>query len=390
MAQTMSRSKILFLVLLLWAAGLGAAAQFAKFAVVFTDVQALYPDAGGTVGLLLSIISFFGLIFGMTAGIFASRIGFRRCLVFALLLGGTCSLWQALLPGLGLMLVSRLIEGVSHLIVVVTAPTLIAQISPEPYRGLAMTLWSTFFGVAFALTAWFGIALVAANGLASLLAAHGIIMLVLAVALWLGMRGIERDETADHKQGSLLSRHLAAYSSPFVVAPALGWLFYTLTFVSLLTILPSFVAEATRASVSAMMPLASIFVSLVVTGILLRFFSSIAIVCLGFGLSALVILLFWVGLSPSILAVGLFATLGLVQGASFAAVPALNKSNETRALANGAMAQMGNLGNLLGTPLLLGILSFGGQSGMLIAVIACFVFGIAAHLWLSRLRAGQA
>lgn len=106
----------------------------------------------------------------------------------------------------------------------------------------------------------------------------------------------------------------------------------------------------------------------------------------GFGLSALVLSGFWLGVPTPVLCVLLFATLGLVQGASFAAIPALNASAQDRALANGALAQMGNLGNTLGTPVLLLVLAGWGTGGLLAVVILIYLAGIALHLWLWRRR----
>ncbi|MCX8954589.1 MFS transporter, partial [Ruegeria sp. NA] len=84
--------------------------------------------------------------------------------------------------------------------------------------------------------------------------------------------------------------------------------------------------------------------------------------------------------------VALFAVLGLVQGGSFAAVPQLNSTPENQALSYGAMAQMGNAGNLLGTPVLLAILWRTSEAGMLIAVVGFYAVAMALHLWLAARR----
>jgi nitrate/nitrite transporter NarK len=99
-----------------------------------------------------------------------------------------------------------------------------------------------------------------------------------------------------------------------------------------------------------------------------------------------VVLLFFAGLPLPVLALALFSVLGLVQGASFAAVPELNTTNEARALANGAMAQMGNIGNLLGTPLLLAVLGVAGDSGVLLSVAGLYLVGALAHILLAHAR----
>ena len=139
----------IILVFLLWLAGLGAAAQFAKIAVPFADFRTLYPNVGPGFAWLLSMISVVGIFLGLTAGVLAAKFGYVKLLISGLVLGAVMSFWQALLPSFPAMLVSRLIEGFSHLSIVVVAPTLIAQISSDRFRGMAMTLWSTFFGVSF-------------------------------------------------------------------------------------------------------------------------------------------------------------------------------------------------------------------------------------------------
>ena len=62
----------------------------------------------------------------------------------------------------------------------------------------------------------------------------------------------------------------------------------------------------------------------------------------------------WVGAVTLVLlaAFALAGAMGIVQGASFAAIPQLNHSAEDRARASGAVAQLGNLGTTTGTPLL--------------------------------------
>lgn len=390
----MSRQSLstVILVLLLWLAGLGAAAQFAKFAVPFSYVRAQYPDAGADIGWLLTLLSAVGAVLGMTAGVLVARVGFGKIIIIALMLGGGISLWQATLPSLTVMLASRLIEGVSHLMIVVAAPTLIAQIASDRYRGLSMTLWSSFFGVSFAVIAWFGLPFIAANGLGNLLIGHGVFMVLVAVIL-----GIALGRAASPRPiampplsfASIIRQHIAAYRSSNVAAPALGWLFYTLTFVSLLAVLPDLLPLTGRAMIVGFMPLVSIAVSFVVVSALLSKFSAVSITTGGFLLSAAVVVLFFIGLPLPYICLGLFAALGLVQGASFAAVPELNTTDQSRALANGAMAQMGNIGNLVGTPILLTILTYAGPKAMLGTVAGLYLLGALMHILLGLARASK-
>ena len=393
----MTGRRALPLVLLLWVAGLGAAAQFAKVAVVLPEFAALYPGAGAAVGWLVSLISAVGLVFGLVAGSLAGGAGLKRLLVASLALGAAMSLLQSLAPPFPLMLALRTVEGASHLGVVVTAPTLIAAYAPDRWRGAAMTLWGTFFGVAFAATAWAGVPLVRAQGVGALLLAHGVYMAACAAILLLALPGDEPDGAPLAWRG-LLARHARAYASPTVSAPAWGWLFYTFTFVALATVLPTLVAPDARVLVAGAMPVASIAVSMTLGVVLLRYTSAVGVVMIGFAASLALAAWLLAGAGdtvvgaaveaavPVALPIVLFGALGLVQGASFAAVPQLNATPADRALANGAMAQTGNAGNLLGTPVLLATLGAGGTGAMFAVVIAAYAIGLAIHLVAARAR----
>ena len=377
--------RIILQVVLLWCAGLGAATQFAKIAVPFGEVGLLYPNYADGLGWLLSIISLMGAVLGATSGAITGRVGPVRLLLWGLVLGGGISLLQATLPGFALMLASRVVEGLSHLAIVVAAPTLIAQITQGKGRNVAMVLWSSFFGVAFALNAWFGLPFVDRFGLPSYFTLHGGLMLVIAalvIACRLPVVAIEAGENP----GGFLQAHLQTYRSPFISAPALGWFFYTLTFVSLLAILPGRLPEGQGAAIAALMPLAGIVLSWLAVPLLLNVMPSIAVVNLGFGLGILTILALFLGAPLAVIGIALFAVLGLVQGGSFAAVPQLNASANAQALSYGAMAQMGNAGNLLGTPVLLAVLWRGGEAGMFIAVACIYALAILLHVWLGLRR----
>ncbi len=376
------------LILVLWLAGLCAAGQFAKISLVLVELQAIYPGHGTMAGLLVTLLSFMGVILGLFTGMIVARFGFRKPLITALLLGAALSAMQATLPPFSFMLASRFVEGVSHLLIVVAAPTLIARVSTDQNRHMAMTLWGTFFGVAFALVAFFGLPLVKAFGLPSLFLAHATAMLIIAIALFLMLprSEVQAGALAGMSFSEVVTRHVETYRSPHMSAPALGWLFYTLSFVSMLTVLPGLLPPDQRSFASATMPLAGIAMSLTFGVLLLRNLSAIQVVKLGFLLAAVCMLFMWYIKDSGWPAIMLFAVLGLVQGATFAAVPQLNHDPRHQAYANGAMAQMGNLGNLTGTVILLWMLQQLGQTGLIIFGVACFVSGLVVHVWLDHQR----
>ena len=379
--QDISVPRRLGLTFILWLAGLTAAAQFAKMSIFLPEMAALYPNQGAEIGLLVSLIGTMGIVLGLIAGLLVTRFGKRRLLLLALFGGAVLSFFQSSLPGFYPMLASRVLESAAHLIIVVAAPIWIVQIAGPQTRGFAMTIWSTFFGVAFALIAWIGIPLVAAYGIESLFFGHGIAMLLTGLAVMIFLPEIvDGDIKQKLSLGSIWSDHIKAYGSAYISAPAFGWLFYTTTFVALLTVIPLMVPPEQRAIYTGFMPLVSIASSLIVGAFFIRSASSITFLIISFLGAALMMPLFLIGHDlfwPSII---LFALLGIIQGTSFAAIPEINQATDDQALANGAMAQMGNLGNTLGTPLLLILLSAFETKGVIAALAICYFLGAISHL----------
>ena len=376
-------------VLVLWAAGLVAAGQFAKIAVILPHLAEVYPGRGAALGLLLTLISLLGVVFGMTAGVIAARAGLRRTLIAALAGGAALSAVQAMLPGFGWMLASRVVEGAAHLAVVVAAPTLIAQIAGPRGQPAALSLWSTFFAVAFALAAWGAPPLIAAHGPAGVLRTHAALSAAAALAVALAVpRSLGAPvATATRGAPSLAVESVRAYAARGAAVPAAGWVFYTLVFVAVLTLMPPDLPAGHRAAVAAAMPLAGVAVSLGLGVPLMRRMSAVRVVMLGFGLSLATCLPLALLPGTAGPAIGLFAALGLVQGATFAAVPQLNTGAAARARANGALAQAGNLGNLAGTPLLIAATAAAGPMAMPAFVALACAAGLAVYVLAAPLDA---
>ncbi|QOL82293.1 MFS transporter [Pseudooceanicola spongiae] len=388
---------ILLRVFALFAAGLGAAAQFGKISVLFPAWAAAYPDSGAGLGFLLSMISLIGVVLGLVAGMVVARVGFRRMMIAALLLGAALSAVESLMLPLPVMLVLRGIEGLSHLAIVVAAPTLMAEITDDKSRPLAMSLWGTYFGVAFALYALIGPALLSFGGLPVVLMSHAAYMVVLAGVLFMTLPDdrLPRDGAVAHPAqrlglGMILRRHVQAYTSPHVAAPALGFVCYTATFVAILTVLPPFLPDATRDGLVTVLPVAGIVTGLTLGALCLRLVPAVPVAICGFLAAATCALLMGVLPGASWPPVLLFCALGFVQGSSFASIPQINHDPADRALANGALAQMGNLGNFIGTPILLAMTGAMGLTGLVIFGVVAYCGGAAVHLSAARMRARTA
>ncbi|MCX7888982.1 MAG: MFS transporter [Rhodobacteraceae bacterium] len=377
-------------ILAVWIAGLGAAAQFGKMSVIYDLLAPAYPGHGpAAFGLAVSIVGLVGLVLGTTAGLLVTRAGQRRTLLAALAAGAALSALQATMPAFPVLILTRLLEGLSHLAIVVAGPTLIAALAPPAQRPLAMTLWSSFFGVTYAVLALAAPPLVALGGARAVLLAHAGFMAGAAVLLAL-LLPADAPSAPRAGGGGLLARHLAIYASPRMAAPAMGFFCYTFLYVAVLTLLPPEVPPSHRLAAATGMPLVSIAVSLTLGVRLQARIGAVGAVQAGY-LAAipafLALALFW-GSGAGMLAAGLWLSgaLGVVQGASFSAIPELNATAEDRAGAAGAIAQLGNLGTTTGTPLLAVVLSAAGAPGLAAAAVLACLCGVALHALQARRR----
>ncbi|GLS87648.1 MFS transporter [Cypionkella aquatica] len=380
--------------LAIWAAGLGAAAQFGKMSVIYQQLGVQYAGHGGVgIGFMVSIIGIIGLIFGTTAGMLVSRLGPKRVMLAALALGAVVSLLQSTLPPFGWMLASRVPEGLSHLAIVVVGPTAIAATANLRFQPLVMTLWGSFFGVTFTVLALFGPDLVASHGIGALFQAHSA-WLVFCLCLLVVLMPTDAARAPGSAFTGIIAQHIETYRSPRIAAPALGFVCYTVTYVAMLTLLPGAIGAQWGQVAAVAMPLVSIMISLTLGVWLLGRMSAVRLVQAGFACVIVASLGLWLvwgqGMWQAVFACAVAAAMGTVQGASFAAIPQLNAAVPDRARAAGAIAQLGNLGTTTGTPMLALILAQTGVSGLTLFLIAFSSLGIALHAWAARRRATQA
>lgn len=354
---------------LLYVGGLLAAWQFAKIALSLGALSQAYPEY--PVELLVSGLSVAGILLGATAGVLIARVGARRALLGALIFAAVLSAFQAMLPAYPVMMGLRVLEGGAHLAIVVAAPTLMAISAVGRDVPVAMGLWGTFFGVGFALAA---LLFPLFGDTVGILWANAAAFVLLAAALWpilpRGSRGAGDGQ-------SFVARHVAIYSNPRLVAPAIGFFAHTLVFLGLLTFLPELLGGWT----GPVLPLVAL-IGTFGAGVLARRIEPSTLMVGAFAVSTVGMLVaasipassqVWIVLP-------LMAVIGLVPGAAFANVPHLNQAGSDQALANGAIAQLGNVGTATSVPLFTLALG-GGLPGIAATFAVVSVLG-AIGVWL--------
>ena len=372
--------------MLLWACGILAGMQFAKVSVAFEPLQQLYGVSPAQMGWALSAVGMVGLVLGVTMGLFAPAIGYRRLLLGGLGLGALLSGLQAWLPPFPWLMASRVLEGASHLAVVVAAPILIAASCAPAHRSIAMGLWSTFVGVAFAITAAVGDHLMGRLGLGGYLLAHAAGMALGCALAWRATRQDRPDAATGPwpRLRTLGQQHLAVYTAFDTALPGLVFLCYTAMAVALLTFVPTW-AGADRIWLSVLLPLMVIAGNFGAGWLVQRWLAPLQLVRAAFGAVAVSALVMgWrhgTGDSIAAAALALLLSAGLAGGSAFALIPYLCRKPEQQARANGAVAQMGNLGSSCGPPLLAALMLPWGMAGMVLPVLVFAVAGVSLASW---------
>jgi hypothetical protein len=355
-------------VALVFAAALLAAAQFGKLALAVGPAADAFGASPAQVAALISLVGAVGLLLGAMAGGAAAAWSPERTFLGGLLLGGGVSLAQALMPPLAGFAALRVVEGLSHLALVVAGPPLMAGAASDAARPVVMGLWALFFGASLALLAWLAPPILATGGLPLLFALHGAAMLALTwpLARRLPLRPPLRLEL------SPLALHLRIYGRLRLVAPALAFAPYTFAFLAAVSFLP---AALGRPGLTATLPLLTLATTLA-GGALCRRFAPHLVAAAGH---------FGTALGAGGIALGLpgavplcFGAMGLVPGACFAAIVWLNRDPGDRARATGAIAQLGNLGTVSGPPAFATALAAGGQAGLLWLLVLAPLAGAAA------------
>ncbi len=380
-------------VLLLWAAGICAALQFGKVAVAFEPLGEALGATPEAIGALMGAAGIAGVFLGLAGATLASRLGFGRVLLASLVIAAGLSLIQAMMPAYPVFYGLRLLEGVTNLFIVIAAPTLIVQQAPRRHLAIALGLWSTFYGAAFALAAAAAPLLLAPAGPHVLFVAHAATCLVLAVLLRDIRLGVAR---ADSQWRVLFlafgpAAHKSAYGQLRIVLPGAVFLFHATIYLGLIVFLPQVAADApTGQALAVSMPIASLLGTLL-SGPLAQTAATAPgrWLVAGFGLEAIGAFVLLTGLSGwgfGAVGAAMALTAGMMQGMVFILVPRLGQSLDEEALGFGVIVQTGGLANIASPILFAALVNAGGKGALICGVTVCACLGAMMAGWgLSRL-----
>jgi CP family cyanate transporter-like MFS transporter len=343
-------------ILVIYAAGVAAAAQLGKLSALLPPMQ---HDLGldlTVAALLVSLLEIGGATLGLFAGVVISRVGARRALLAGLLLLAIAAAGMAATSAVAGMFLWRIVEAVAYLAVAVAAPTLTIATASPAQRSTALALWSTFFPVGFATGSILaGLGVEVAPWRWVLLGSAALTTLLLLPS----GRLPRPPEAAPRRAGG--ARPTRAPPGAWLMA--VGFACYTTFEVGLLAVMPAYftgqrgVSASTAGLITGVAAFASVLGGLVAAWWMRRDRPLGGFTA--FGVTVPALLLFAVftpsegsWLWPAAVATVLNAISGAVPAVVFARLPDAVGPGGDMATANGLLAQGGASGSLLGPPLL--------------------------------------
>jgi predicted MFS family arabinose efflux permease len=381
-------------VLAIVGAGVVASLQVGK---VIIAAPLLRQDMGldlASIGTLTAVFSILGVIGGIAAGGVIARFGARRMLLLGLVATALGTAAGATAPGYGVLLASRVIEGLGFLMITVAGPAALQRMVSASNRDFAFALWSCYMpaGMAVAMLAsqafdqwqayWW------CAGAAVLVALACVAALAPATpgSASLSWRGLRQD-TAD----------TLGAAGPVLLA--LSFTLYSVMFFALFTFLPVLLMEqlgltlAQAGLYSAIASAANIIGNLGAGMLLARGWrrsTLIATASVTMGVVALLIFRSVLPAMPTFLLCVLFSAVGgLIPATLLGTAPLVAPRPALTAASVGLVMQGSNLGQVIGPVTVGGVIDRYGWASASYVVLAAGLGGVAIAACLRRVRAAR-
>ncbi|WP_421842213.1 CynX/NimT family MFS transporter [Marinobacter algicola] len=355
------------------AAGVLAAAQVGKMPAALPVLQSQLSLSLVQVGWIATAISAVSAFLGLASGLVCARLGTRPALLLGLGVIALGSLLGALSPTGTLLLSSRILEGAGFVLVVVSAPSIVAAAASPARRATWMSVWGCYMPVGVSIMLVLTPLLIEAGGWRLVWWCNvGLLTGVLAFA-WMQRHHLPHKPALAGVPLRGQLRHASRLSGPWLMG--LAFMAYSAQWFMIITWLPSFAVEHMGLSLryagllTAFATFANIIgclsVSLVARAGMPRWAVAVSVHLL---LGTVGLAVFSAALDPSlrmVLAIVGCGLSGLLPATMFAGVPALARSPEEVGLGNGIIIQCANVGIFLGPPAIAAVVAHlgGWESG---------------------------
>jgi len=143
-------------VCLVIAAGVVGAAQIGKVAIAIPALREQLDLSLVAVSWIFGAYAILGAFGGLGAGMVVARFPMRAATIAAIALIGIGNLIGAAAHGATLLLVSRMVEGVGFLCLVISGPTLLRNMSLGRHQDIVFACWAAYIPVGTAIMMFVG------------------------------------------------------------------------------------------------------------------------------------------------------------------------------------------------------------------------------------------
>ncbi|MCQ4042680.1 MFS transporter [Streptomyces rubrisoli] len=151
--RTTSTSSTWKYALTTWLAGVVAAVGLGAVSPVGSTVRSSLGLSAGALAWATSSITAVSAVFGIPAGWWVRRFGAQRALSCGLFVMSVAAAVSATAGSWGLLLGSRIAEGVGYLFVLVAGPVVLTRLTQGGIRAAALALWGTCVPTGLAIAA---------------------------------------------------------------------------------------------------------------------------------------------------------------------------------------------------------------------------------------------
>jgi len=343
-----------------------------------------YDVSLGAAGFALSCVMLPGALAGWSFGTATDRFGAKRVAVTGLLLAAVASLLAGFSSNFVMLITLRIIEGIGYTLLVVAATVLAVAVAPGR-TALALSVWSSFAPIGFALGQW-AAAYAGDPPLRVVGATHAAILVVAALALHFAVDAVPRMRTP----GGGALRHAPALWTAAAFGGVCAVLIASIALAPVVLASRSGLSVAHVASLTALAALPAIVGRIAPGWLLERGFAAFSVFAAASALGALTIaaaLLAPLPLAAAIVLFGAFQILaGALPGLLSAMLPRVAPTPAQLGTVSGMCSQAVNMGNLIGPPLALAVYAAAGTGAAIVMLVVLLAASAAAIARLSVFR----
>jgi MFS family permease len=359
------------------AAGYASAASLGKLVPHLDWMARTYGVPLAFAGFAVSCVMLPGALAGFSFGAIVDRFGAKRVAVAGLLTAAAASLAGAFAPGFAVLVAIRIVEGFGYTMLVISATVMIVGLAAS--RGaLALSVWSSFAPIGFALGQWAGASAAGPDPLRGVGMTHAAVLAAAALCVHLIMRGDSPGLRPPPSRDAL--RYPPALWSALSMGIACGILLAAVALAPVVLAAKTGLAVTTTASLTALAALPAIVGRFAPGWALQRGVTALAFFAGASLVAAVSLLGSLLAPVPLWLALVLFAlfqiSAGALPGLLSAMLPHVSPAPRALGTVTGMSNQMANLGNLFGPPLVLALYAASGSVAAVMLLVALLVVSV--------------